>query len=357
MKAMATHPRHPAGRFLIVRLGALGDIVHAIPVAAALRRTFPEAVIDWLVSARHREILDLVTVLDARLPLRDRRGAGKGLGLAEATRQLRNARYDVAVDLQGLVKSAALARASGAPRVLGFSRLYLREPLARAFYTEAHDPGGRGIYAPSETRHVVEINLGLLQPLGVAAGPAEFPIARVPSAVAARMVERTNGAYALLNPGAAWPNKRWPPARLAAVARSLFERHGLMSVVLWGPGERELGEAVQAAAPEAAALSPETAVADIVELARGAAIMVSGDTGPTHIAAAVGTPIVGIYGPTRPERNGPWRPGDVTVSRAALCRCHHLRRCREPKMCLLDVEVAEVVEACERRLAAGRTDA
>ena len=314
--ARARHTGRPR-RFLIVRLGALGDIVHAIPVAAALRRHFPDAVIDWLVSARHREILDLVTVLDARLPLRDRRGAGKGLGLVEATRQLRDARYDAAIDLQGLVKSAALARASGAPRVLGFSRLYLREPLARVFYTEVHDPGGRGIYAPSETRHVVEINLGLIQELGVAAGPAEFPIAHLPSAVAARMAERTNGAYALLNPGAAWPNKRWPPARLAAVARSLFERHGLMSVVLWGPGERELGEAVQAAAPEAAALSPETAIADIVELARGAAIMVSGDTGPTHIAAAVGTPIVGIYGPTRPERNGPWRPGDVTVSRAA----------------------------------------
>ncbi len=86
---------------------------------------------------------------------------------------------------------------------------------------------------------------------------------------------------------------------------------------------------------------------------RGARVMVSGDTGPTHIAAAVGTPIVGIYGPTRPGRNGPWLPDDVTVSRADVCECHHLRQCRRQTMCLLDIGVDEVVAAVERRLMAG----
>jgi ADP-heptose:LPS heptosyltransferase len=103
----------------------------------------------------------------------------------------------------------------------------------------------------------------------------------------------------------------------------------------------------------AAIITPQTTIADTVALARGATVMVSGDTGPTHIAAAVGTPIVGIYGPTRPERNGPWRPGDVSV-RAPSCECHHLRDCRRSRMCLLDIEVAEVLAAVERRLAAGR---
>jgi ADP-heptose:LPS heptosyltransferase len=98
-------------------------------------------------------------------------------------------------------------------------------------------------------------------------------------------------------------------------------------------------------------------VADVVALARGASVMVSGDTGPTHIAAAVGTPLVGIYGPTRPARNGPMAPGDVTVSRDGVCRCHHLRRCKLDRMCLLDIEVAEVVSAVDRRLAAGRVRA
>jgi ADP-heptose:LPS heptosyltransferase len=96
---------------------------------------------------------------------------------------------------------------------------------------------------------------------------------------------------------------------------------------------------------------PATSIRDLVALARGARVIVSGDTGPTHIAAAVGTPVVGIYGPTRPERNGPWRPDDVTVSRADSCECHHLRSCRRETMCLIDISVDEVVSAVERRLA------
>jgi heptosyltransferase I len=122
-------------------------------------------------------------------------------------------------------------------------------------------------------------------------------------------------------------------------------------VVLWGLGEEGLAEEVVRAARGAAILSPPTAVADLVALARGAALMVSGDTGPAHVAAAVGTPLVGIYGPTRPVRNGPVSAQDVTVSRDGVCRCHHLRACRQSRMCLLDIPVREVVDAVERRLA------
>jgi lipopolysaccharide heptosyltransferase I len=158
-----------ADRFLIVRLGALGDIVHAIPVAAAIRRAFSSARIDWLVSAKHREVLDLVPVIDRRLVVNDRGDAGGGTSLAAAVRELRRSRYDVAFDLQGLIKSAVLARLSGAPRVIGFSSNYARESLARPFYTDAHDPGRGGIYDPRETRHVVEINLGILTKIGLTA--------------------------------------------------------------------------------------------------------------------------------------------------------------------------------------------
>ncbi len=350
-------------RLLIVRLGALGDVVHAIPVAAALRRAFPAARIDWLVSAKHREILDLVPVIDRRLVINDRpsTGAGRaeegGASLPGAIAELRRSRYDVAIDLQGLIKSAVLARLSGAPRVLGFSSRYARERAARLFYTEAHDPGRGGLYDPRETRHVVDINLGLLGLLGITAPAREFPIEDVDSNAARAMRRQTGGRYALLNPGAAWPNKRWPPARLAAIAVELRARHGLISVVLWGPGEEPLAAEVVAGADGAAVMSPRTTIADLVALARGAALMVSGDTGPTHIAAALGTPIVGIYGPTRPARNGPMSPLDVTVSRDAVCQCHHLRRCTRDRMCLLDIEIAEVLEAVERRLAPEATHA
>ena len=342
-------------RILIVRLGALGDVVHAIPVAAALRRAFPAARIDWLVSAKHREILDLVPVIDRRLVITDRPSgpsAGKpdGTPLITAIRELRKSRYDVAIDLQGLIKSAVLARASGAPRVVGFSSRYARERAARLFYTEAFDPGRGGLYDPRETRHVVDINLGVLGMLGIMSPAREFPIDTIDSDAARIARDQTGGRYALLNPGAAWPNKRWPPDRLAAIATELRRRHGLRSVVLWGPGEEALAAGVAASADGAAFVSPRTTIADVVALARGAALMVSGDTGPTHLAAAVGTPIVGIYGPTRPARNGPMSPHDVTVSRDSVCQCHHLRRCTRDRMCLLDIEVAEVLDAVERRL-------
>ena len=341
-------------RFLIVRLGALGDVVHAIPVAAALRRAFPSSRIDWLVSAKHREILDLVPVIDRRLVINDRADAAGGTSLVAAVRELRRARYDVALDLQGLIKSALLARSSGAPRVVGFSSAYARERAARLFYTEAHDPGRGGRYDPRETRPVADINLSLLERLGITNPAREFPIDDGPSLVARQIADAVGGRYALLNPGAAWPNKRWPPDRLAAVAAHLRERHGLASVVLWGPGEESLAGAVAAAAGGAATVSPRTTIADLVALARHAALMVSGDTGPTHIATALGTPLVGIYGPTRPSRNGPMSPLDITVSRDTICQCHHLRRCRLDRMCLLDIEVAEVAAAADRRLSAGR---
>jgi lipopolysaccharide heptosyltransferase I len=339
-------------RVLIVRLGALGDVVHAIPVAAALRRAYPHARIDWLVSAKHREILDLVPVIDRRLVVNDRGDASGGTSLLAAVRELRRARYDIAIDLQGLIKSALLARLSGARRVLGFSASYAREALARLFYTDVYDPGRGGLYDPRETRHVVDLNLGVLALVGISAARAEFPLETPPSAAARTIVEQTGGRYALLNPGAAWPNKRWPPDRLAAVAVELGERHGVTSVVLWGPGEESLAGEVVAQARGAAVLSPKTTVGDLVAMARGAALMVSGDTGPTHIAAAVGTPIVGLYGPTRPVRNGPMSPLDITVSRDAICQCHHLRRCRVARMCLLDIAADEVIAAVERRLAA-----
>jgi heptosyltransferase-1 len=339
-------------RILIVRLGSLGDIVHAIPVAAALRDAFPSAEIDWLVSARHRDILDAVTVLDRRLVLNDRRPAPDGMSWLAALALLRRSRYDLAIDLQGLLKSAAIARASGARQVVGFNARYARESFARFFYTVVHDPGGDGIYAPSETRHVVAINLGLLGSLGLAVPAPRFPIEVRASLVADAMEAAAGGAFVLLNTGAAWPNKRWPPDRFAALARAIFERHRLKSVVLWGPGEAALAEAVEKTAGGAAIAAPGTTIADLIALSRRATLMVSGDTGPTHIAAALGTPLVGIYGPTRPERNGPWIADDETVSRAAVCECHHLRQCRRDRMCLLDIDVAEVLAAVERRLAA-----
>jgi heptosyltransferase-1 len=328
-------------RILIVRLGSLGDIVHALPAAAALRRAWSDARIDWLVDARHFELLDLVPVIDNAVVLRTPSLRG---WLDLTTRVLRPQRYDVALDLQGLLKSAVLARASGAKRVLGFSIWHLRERTAWPFYSDT--------VAPDETLHVIRKNLALVARLDVPADRLEFPLdARESAALAAVRAESAGAPFALVNPGAAWPNKRWPPDRFGALASTLRDRFGFTPFVLWGPGEESLARAVADASAGAARVAPRTAIADLVELSRSASLMVSGDTGPIHIAAAVGTPIVGIYGPTSPSRNGPWSPDDVCLSRFEACQCHHRRRCTARTWCLEPISVAEVVDAVGRRLA------
>ena len=333
---------------LLVRLGALGDIVHAVPAAAALRRAHPTARIDWLVEARHREIVDLVRVLDSVIAL-DAPTAG---GWLRAVRDMRARGYDVALDLQGLMKSAVLARASGARRTVGFSIWHLREKTARPFYSEVGDTAaetGSGDAAGQE--HVIRKNLRLLRTVGVETDVIEFPLRSQHSVVVDEIRNETGDApLVLLNPGAAWPNKRWPADRFGAVAAFLRDVRGMRSVVLWGPGEAPLAHAVVEASAGAALLAPPTRLADLLELSRAAALMVSGDTGPLHIAAAAGTPILGIFGPTDPGRNGPFAPDDLVVSRYDACGCSYQRRCRREAWCLADVTVAEVTAAIQQRL-------
>ena len=329
-------------KFLIVRLGSLGDVIHAVPAAAGLRRRFPQARIDWLIDPRYVELLELVECIDRPIafdPRDFRIGRARGRSVL---RQLRAARYDAAIDMQGLLKSAVLARLAGAGRTIGFPRAHLREPFARMFYTTAPDPG--------TAAHVIEKNLRLLHPLGVSDRAVHFPI-RIPrTAAAATIVDRFAGGYAIVNPGAAWPNKRWPADRFGAVAAAIRREHGLPSVVLWGPGEQDLAASVAAASHGAAEAAPPTTITDIVAIARAARLMVSGDTGPLHIAGAVGTPIVALFGPTRPDRNGPWAPRDVTMSRVAGCSCLYERRCHMAARCIDDIMPDEVLQAVGRRL-------
>jgi heptosyltransferase I len=332
-------------RYLLVRLGALGDIVHALPVAAALRARHPDARIDWLVDVRHRPVLDLVPVLDERIAIDTRRWSGRTSAL-DVIKRLRRERYDLAFDLQGLIKSAVLARASGARRVFGLTKPHLRERAARAFYTEAVDPG--------PATHVVHKNLALAAAAGVTSPTPAFPLEVSESSVVDSVRQRLDLApgqrFVALNPGAAWPNKRWPAERFAVLAARIGARWGLRSIVLWGPAEDSLAARIAASAGGFAIPAPPTRLSELVWLLDAAALVVSGDTGPLHLAAARGTPVVGLYGPTDPARNGPWAPDDVTVSRWPVCQCAHKRRCHATRWCLDDISEDEVMEAIALRL-------
>ena len=343
-------------KILIVRLSALGDIVHALPVLAAIKHAKPDAQVDWLVEENYASILSLAKGLHRRIIVRARTSFvtpeaisfGGLSGYHAAAKYLWNQDYDVALDLQGLIKSAMWARISFATRVVGFDEPNLREPQAAFLYSETVTPLGR----PSGA-HVIHKNLSILSALQITPGPIEIPLTPQASEDTTAAIDTAGGPlrYIVLNPGAAWPNKRWPPERFGALAAALRDRTGLRSLITWGPAERELADSVVRASSGAATVAPATSVSDLAVLMREAALVVSGDTGPLHIGAAMGTPLVGLYGPTWPERNGPWAPDDVVISRAGVCVCHHKRQCLRGAPCINEITLDEVVSASERRLA------
>jgi heptosyltransferase I len=342
--------------FLLVRLGSMGDVIHAIPTAAALRARFPEARIDWMVDPRYVPLLEMVRGLDSRIAVNTRR-----IGSTFATLgDLRGVGYSAVIDLQGLLKSAVLARAVGAERTIGFASHHLRERTAGPFYTHRVDPAlANRLNAGSLSEpHVIFKNLALLAPLGSRDTRVAFPLEIPHSAVAETAVACFAGApYAVINPGAAWPNKRWPADRFGGLAAALSDRFGLRSLVLWGPGEQPLADQVANASRGAAEPAPATAITDVFAIASRARILISGDTGPLHIGGAVGTPLVALFGPTRAERNGPWSATDIVVSRTDGCACLYRRRCRRKAACIDDIQLSDVVDAVDRRLATPRANA
>ena len=343
-------------RILIVRLSALGDLVHTLPMVSALRRAYPSAEIHWAVDERFVEMVDMVPVVDKTIKFH-RTGIGSWLGAWRLLRRLRYYRYDIAVDAQGLLKSALIARLSGASRVVGFDELSLREPIAEWFYTE--------VVSVSNISHVVDKNLALTAHLGLHGNDWDFPLGMVDST--ALIQTRLNLGlesgtdFALLNPGTAWGSKCWEPKRFGELAQCLWERLHLRSVVTWGPGEEELAHEVVNTSKGAAVMAAPTGISDLVMHVRAAAVVVAGDTGPLHLAAAVGAPVVGIYGPSDPGRNGPWSAEDGILSMFSACQCRAdreltgskgvvIRFCQRPKRCLDDLSVQDVFEAVERRL-------
>ncbi len=347
-------------KILIVRLSALGDIVHALPVLSAIKKAMPSAEVDWMVEENYAAILSITSGLRRRIIGRARNSFstaeavsfGGALGYVQAVAHLRSQEYDCALDLQGLLKSAGWARSSGAKRIIGFDKANVRESQAATFYTETVSSGHRAI-GPSGHQHVIYKNLSLLTALGIDSTDIEMPLQPQASTETMAAIQSAGAKrYVVLNPGAAWPNKRWPPEQFGALAAKLRERTGLSSMITWGPSERELADTIAAASNGAATPAPPTSVADLAVLLREAALVVSGDTGPLHIAAAMGTPLVGLYGPTWPERNGPWDTNDAVISKAMVCVCHHKRQCLRGAPCINEITLDDVAAAAEQRLKA-----
>jgi lipopolysaccharide heptosyltransferase I len=339
-------------RILIVKLGSIGDVVHTLPALAALRRAMPHAEISWVVERQSSEILRDNPLLDHLIEVDTkalRRGLMSGETLRAPRQQLRRLRasaFDVAIDFQGLLKSASIARLSGARRVFGYSRAGLREPASALLLSKT-------VAVPKQT-HVISKSLLLLEgALGIPVPEAlSFPISVTASDEdeAHAAAASAGGNYAILNPGGGWPTKLWSTERFGKLADLLWSSYGISSLVTYGPGELELAESVRRSSVSGKAQPVSLSLKGFYSLARGARVYVGGDTGPTHIAVAAGAPIVGLFGPTEWWRNGSPRPEDVCVERNDIdCRvdCHR-RSCS--KWICMDIEVGRVLEAVQRRL-------
>lgn len=350
----------------------MGDILHALPAVSALRAAHPEWVLGWAVEPQWRALL---SADGASADTNDRAVAGEKASHSEGRtasrtpaqplvdrvhtvpakswarrplhpstlvdilrtrRELAAAGYDAAVDLQGAVRSALVARWARPQRLLG--EAVPREPAARWLFREP---------VPTHGVHVIEQAAEVLRALQHDELPLGLPLLPVdPAAVRWReTLGLGDEPFVLLHPGAGWGAKRWPPERYAAVGAALSRITGVRVVVHVAPGERALGAQVEEAmcAKGIAPLLVTPSVGELIELTRRAALAIGGDTGPVHLAAALGKPTVAIFGPTDPVRNGPFH-GAFRVLRDPASRRDHTRHA-DPEAGLLRIAPEAVVEA------------
>lgn len=325
-------------RIAIVRLSALGDIVHTLPAFQALRRARPQARISWIAEPAGAALLALVPGIDevVVLDLKSPRGAAARLAALLAFLRRRRGSFDVLLDFQGLIKSALLGFLLGGRR-LGFSRGNAREPLAALFYSRRAAPF-------PEERHVIFKNLHLLSLLGIAAAGVEYPRRDwPPSPRLAAWMEREglDGGWTVLNVGGNWSSKLLSAEQWRAVAAGLGPEQA--PVLLWG-NEREQQVAREVARASGARLAPFLEFADLVAFIARARRVVSGDTLALHLADMVGTPSLGVFGPSSPERNGSLLPASRALCHRQPCGFCYRRSC-DTMTCLRSIAAEEILAA------------
>lgn len=334
---------HSSLRVLICRLSAVGDLVHGMPVLCALREYFPTAFLAWVAEPGPAELLRGHEALDELIVVP--RGWSKSLAAIWRLRQrLRALKFNIAIDVQGLTKSALAARLSGAPRRIGFGDEKGRELSPRL----------NNELVTTSSAHIVDCNLELLSKVGIVKPRVRFavPESADDGAAAESILSQSGlkGRLGLINPGAGWPSKLWPADRYAAVAQHLGHVRALPTLVLWaGAEERQMAERIVAGSAGHARLAPATGLRQLAALARRAQLFVSSDTGPLHIAAAVDTPCVGLFGPMSAERNGPYGAQHEALQKMCFQGTSRQRR-NAPAVLMESIRVEDVCQACDRIL-------
>jgi len=335
-----------APRILIVRIGALGDVLHALPAVTALREALPAAHIGWAIEPRWQPLLSAFTQQGTALvdrihlvPVQQWKSAPVSLATARSIlalrSELRTERYTLAVDLQGTIRSAVVGRLAAAPTFTGSDSS--RESFARKLYSQRV-----ALTHPHVVEQACEILAAATQLPLTSAQPVldPGPAARDWAASTIAALPVSNGIV-VFSAGGGWGAKRWPAERFAAVAVGLSER-GYLPVIAASTSENLLADQIVQASDGAA----RTVVCDIPQLTallQSSALCIAGDTGPLHLAAAVGTPVVGIYGPTDPARNGPWTP-HRRILRSPLSLTSHAR-IQQPESGLLTISARDVIHS------------
>ena len=335
-------------RILVIKFGSLGDIVHCLPSVKQLLDNFPDAEIDWLIERKNQTVVEMSGLGVRLVPIdtyqwRTSPGIGSAKEVLEFIWALRTDGYDCTIDFQGLLKSAFVAYLSAAPVRIGWERDFLKESTSRFFYTEVVKP--RRI-------HIIDQQMELLKPLGISADWDTSAPLHSPASARSSIEQKVGDArdFVLINPGGNWVTKRWGPERYGQLARRLVD-DGRDVAVTWAPGEEELADRLKSASG-ADLRMVATDLQELVALCERSQLFVGGDTGPMHFAAAVGTPVVAIFGPTSSDRNGPFRREDVVIELRMPCRpCYERAVCPlEHLGCMVDVTVDQVYEACLKRL-------
>lgn len=299
-------------RLLVLRLSALGDVIHTMPAVVALAEAIgPAALIGWVVEEPLAELVSVVAPVDRVFPVATKRWRSEPFrattraDLAALRRELGAfSRGQTSVDFQGLIKSAVLGALSGASRRLGFAPRALRERMAALFYTERIEV--------DTSMHVVEWNLALARAAGASAAVSprpDYSAFALDSSGSLNWIRQARPVVLL--PGAGRPDKHWNIERFRLLAERLAKLLGMKSLVAWGPAERHLAEDV--AADGTATVAPPTDLRQLAFLLRHSRLVIAGDTGPLHLADALGTPVIGLFGPTDPRRNGPYGQPDQVV--------------------------------------------
>lgn len=336
--------RKGSPRILIVRLSAMGDVIHGIPVLCALREALPDAFLAWVVEGAMGDVLEGHPALDelVRVPRRWWKSPREVWGMRRRMRQLK---FDVVIDLQCLSKSAIAGWLSGAPRRIGKAGEHGRE-LSRMFNNELVEAGGT---------HVIEHYLSMLRPLGIKSPTVRFDMPeRAAEAQPIDSFLRASGLagqrFAVLNPGAGWPSKMWPAERYGELAQHLYRTHGMRSVAAWGlPAELPLAETIVAASDGHATVAPPTSMMELGALCRRAALFVGSDTGPMHLAVAVGTPTVSMHGPSRADWCGAHGPRNVRMQ-IRYEAGSSLERRRADDSAMRAINVGMAAHACDQLL-------